>query len=134
MRHQPGDGKFELFYGLFGLTIVAVWTLWVRHYSRIWVDYRSRGWQRVAGRFDDGEVVTMRKARSKTIAGYEVWLGYDYQAEGEQAGLYRLPRKSKEDAETALSRLANQHMTVRVAPRNPKRSHVSEDLAALLRD
>ena len=75
----------------------------------------------------------VRKARSKSIAGYEVWLGYDYEAEAEQVGVFRLPRKSKDGADAALSTLAHQRIVVRVDPDNPDRSFVSDDdLIALL--
>ena len=43
------------------------------------------------GRFDEGEIVAMRKRRSGPIAGYQVWLGYDNAVDGEQVGLYTLP-------------------------------------------
>jgi len=126
-RHQTDSGKFELAYGFLGLTIIAVWTLWDRRYKRIWQDYRSRGWSRIEGQFDEGEVIPMRRGRSKTIAGYEVWLGYEYKAEGDQAGVYRLPRGTKGDAEEAMRKLANQRIIVRVSPRNSTRSHVSDE-------
>jgi hypothetical protein len=45
----------------------------------------------VSGKFDEGEIVTMRKGRSDAIPGYEVWLTYEYQAGGDQMGLYTLP-------------------------------------------
>lgn len=132
-RHQPENGVFGLLCGGAVLTFLAGSVLWDRRYRRRWQNYRSRNWKKIDGRFDKGEVITMRKARSKSIAGYEVWLGYDYEAEGQQVGVYRLPRKSKDEADTALSTLAHQRIVVRVAPGNPKRSFVSdEDLIALL--
>jgi hypothetical protein len=75
----------------------------------------------------------MLKGRSKSIAGYEVWLSYEYESEGEQFGLYTLPRKSQDEAVQTLSVLANQRIPVRVAPGKPRRSFVSdEDLTALI--
>jgi hypothetical protein len=68
---------FDLLYGGVALTFLAGSVLWDRRYRRGWQNYRSRNWKRIDGRFDEGEVITMRKARSKSIAGYEVWLGYD---------------------------------------------------------
>jgi hypothetical protein len=133
-RHRPEDGMFDFLYGGVVLTFLAGSVLWDRRYRRRWQNYRSRNWKRIDGRFDEGEVITMRRARSKSIAGYEVWLGYDYEAGGEQVGVFRLPRKSKDDADAALSTLARQRILVRVDPDNPDRSFVSDDdLIALLR-
>jgi hypothetical protein len=132
-RHRPENGMFDLLYGGVVLTFLAGSVLWDRRYRRRWQNYRSRNWKRIDGRFDEGEVITMRKARSKSIAGYEVWLAYDYEAEGERVGVFRLPRKSKDDADAALSTLAHQRLVVRVNPDNPDRSFVSDDdLIALL--
>jgi hypothetical protein len=133
LRRPPENGTFDLLYGGAALTFLAVFVLWDRRYRTRWLNYRTRNWKRIEGVFDEGEVITMRKGRSESVAGYQVWLGYDYEADGEQAGLYRLPRKTKEEAEAALSKLAHQRVVVRVAPRNSKRSFVSdEDLSALL--
>jgi hypothetical protein len=74
---------------------LAATVLWDRRYRRRWLNYRSRNWKRIEGLFDEGEVITMKKGRSQDIAGYEVWLGYDYEAEEEQVGVYRLPRKTR---------------------------------------
>jgi hypothetical protein len=116
---------FDLLYGGVVLTFLAGSVLWNRRYRRRWQNYRSRNWKRIDGRFDEGEVITMRKARSKSIAGYE--------AKGEQVGVFRLPRKSKDDADAALSTLAHQRIVVWVDPDNPDRSFVSDDdLIALL--
>jgi hypothetical protein len=132
-RRQPENLKFDLLYCGAMLAFLAVFVAWDRRYRRTWHNYRSRNWRRIEGLFDEGEVITMRKARSQTVAGYEVWLGYDYEAEGEQVGVYRLPRKTKDEAEAAPNKLANQRIVVRVSPRNSKRSFVSdEDLSALL--
>jgi Protein of unknown function (DUF3592) len=132
-RRRPENGMFDLLYGGVVLTFLAGSVLWDRRYRRRWQNDRSRNWKRIDGRFDEGEIITMRKARSKSIAGYEVWLGYDYEAEGEQVGVFRLPRKSKDDADAALSTLAHQRIVVRVDPDNPDRSFVSDDdLIALL--
>ncbi len=133
LRHRRENGTFDLWYGGVVLTFLAGYTLWDRHYRRLWHNYRTRNWKKVDGRFDEGEVVTMLKGRSRTIAGYEVWLNCEYEAEGEQFGLYRLPLKSQDEAVQALSVLANQKIPVRVAPSKPGRSFVSdEDLTALL--
>jgi hypothetical protein len=126
-RHRPENGMFDLLYGGVVLTFLAGFVLWGRRYRRRWQNYRSRNWKRIDGQFDEGEVVTMRKARSKSIAGYEVWLGYGYEVEGEQVGVYRLPRKSKDDADAVLSTLAHQRVVVRVAPGKPNRSFVSDE-------
>jgi hypothetical protein len=133
LKHQPDNGLFDLIYGVIVLALVAAYTLWDRRYRRRWQQHRSRDWERVEGKFDEGEVITMRKGRTKTIAGYEVLLGYEYQAEGEQNGIYNLPFKTKEEATAALNLLTNKTIIVRVAPGKPKRSAVSdEDLSAYL--
>jgi hypothetical protein len=132
-RRRPENLAFDLIYGVVVAMFLAAYVLWDRRYRRRWQDHRSRNWKRIDGQFDEGEVITMEKARSKTVAGYEVWLGYDYEAEGERVGVFTLPRESREDADAALTALANQRIVVRVDPRNPDRSFVSEDdLAALL--
>jgi len=107
LRHQTENGMFDLFYFGAVLTSLAGYVLWDRRYRRKWQNYRSRNWKRIEGRFDEGEIITMRKARSKTIAGYEVWLSYDYEAEGEQVGLYRLARKTKDEADSTLEPVMN---------------------------
>ena len=75
----------------------------------------------------------MRKGRSGEIAGYEVWLGYEYHCDGEQGGLYRTKEmESKEEAEKVLRQLANRHIVVRIHPRRPSKSRVlDEDLASI---
>jgi hypothetical protein len=117
---------------------VALFILWIRRaYGRRWQQFRARSWRQIAGRFDDGEIVTMRKGRSGKIAGYQVWLGYDYVADGEQTGLYTLPFVGEfptgEVAEECRKRAANRNVVVRVSPRNPKRSCVfDEDVRPLI--
>ncbi len=117
---------------------VALFILWIRRgYGRRWQQFRARSWRQIAGRFDDGEIVAMRKGRSRKIAGYQVWLGYDYLADGEQVGLYTLPFvgefPTEEVAEKCRKRAANRNVVVRVSPRNPKRSCVfDEDVRILI--
>jgi hypothetical protein len=72
-RHQPENRVFDLLYGGAVLTFLAGSVLWDRRYRRRWQNYQSRNWKRIDGRFDEGEVLAMRKARSTSIAGYEVW-------------------------------------------------------------
>jgi hypothetical protein len=112
-----------------GLAVVAGVILWHRRYGRIWRQYRARDWRQVVGRFDEGDIVTMQKGRSGVVAGYEVWLGYDYRVNGDQTGLfYTLPFSgefaSKEEAERCRKLVANQSVVVRVHPGNPQRSCV----------
>ena len=66
----------------------------------------------------------MRKGRSKTIAGYEVWLGYEYRAGGD----YSLPFRTKDEADAALRLLAIKTTVARAAPGQPKRSLVSDEV------
>jgi hypothetical protein len=133
LKHQTNNPAFDLAYLAVVLALLTTYTLWNSRYRRRWQQYRSRDWERIGGRFDEGEVITMRKGRSKTIAGYEVWLGYEYRAGGEQGGIYSLPFRTKDEAEAALRLLANKTIVVRVAPGKPKRSLVSdEDVSVLL--
>jgi hypothetical protein len=134
LKHQTENSVFPLVYSITVLVLLFAYALWDRQYRRKWQQSRAKRWQKVEGEFDEGEVITMLKGRSKTIAGYEVSLGYEYQADGEQGGVYYLPEmKTKEEAETALKLLANKTIVVRVAPGRPDRSRVvDEDLAVLL--
>jgi hypothetical protein len=127
VRQRSGDGLFGLFY--FGglLALIVAWTQWDRRYRRRWLEYRSRNWTRVKGQFDEGEIITMRKGRSQEIAGYEVWLAYEYWLDGEQVGVFQLSERPKDEAEAARKLLANREITIRVNPRNPERSFVSDD-------
>lgn len=80
----------------------------------------------------------MQKAGPGKIAGYQVWLGHDYLADGEQTGLYALPFvgefPTEEVAETHRKRAANRNVVVRVSPRNPKHSCVFDEDVRLLID
>jgi len=122
------------------LPALVAFVLWERVYRRKWQQQIAGDWRPVDGRFDEGQVVEMRKGRSDVTAGYEIWLTYrynvdgrEYQADGVKNDLYNREYKSKEEAEAALSRLANQVITVRVRPDNPKRSRVlDEDLRSFI--
>jgi TonB family protein len=138
-RHYDGPVWFQLSFGLVMLCVVAAYVVWDRRYRRMWQQSRARHWQPVGGRFDEGEIVTMMKGRPKSIAGYQVWLGYDYEARGEQVGIYTLPFvgefPSEAAAEECRKRIANQPITIRMSPRNPKRSCVlDEDVSPYIRD
>lgn len=116
---------------------LALFILWTRRgYGRRWRQFQARSWRQIAGRFDDGEIITMRKGGSKKIAGYQVWLGYDYVADGDQTGLYTLPFvgdfPSEEVAEKCRKRAANQEVAVRVSPRNSKHSCVVDEDVRLI--
>jgi hypothetical protein len=124
---------YDLSYSALLLGIVVALILWDRRYRRKWQQGRARKWPRVSGQFDEGEIVTMRRGRSDTIAGYDVYLGYSYQSVGEQTGLYTCFFPTEDAAKTALELLANRAVTVRVAPSNPRKSRVlDEDLRELL--
>ena len=73
----------------------------------------------------------MRKGRSGPISGYQVWVGYEYEADGDQIGIYTLPFSgefpTKEAAEEFRKLVADQSVIVCVSPRNPKRSCVLDD-------
>jgi hypothetical protein len=110
------------------LGLAALLILWHLRYRRKWQQIRAKDWQQLSGRFDEGEIVTMRKRRAGPISGYQVWLGYDYEVDGEQVGLYTLPFfgefPNKDAAEQCRMKVADRAIIVRVSPRNPKRSCV----------
>jgi hypothetical protein len=120
------------------LAVIAVVILWNRGWGRQWQQTRVRNWPTVSGKFDEGEVITMRKGRSGEISGYKVYLGYEYdQGDELDGGLYTLPVSGEfetpEDAERYRKVMSDQHILVRVSPRNPKRSGVlDEDIKHLL--
>jgi len=121
------------------LGLAALLILWHLRYRRKWQQLRAKDWQQLSGKFDEGEIVTMRKRRAGPISGYQVWLGYDYEAEGEQVGLYTLPFfgefSNKDVAEQCRMKVANRAIIVRVSPRNPKRSCVlDQDVSPYLAD
>lgn len=137
VRGNEAPGWFTLAYSAVILSGVVGYILWIRLGRRKWDQARALNWPQAMANFDDGEIVTMRKGRSETIAGYEVWFGYDYQQDGEQEGLYTLPFrgefKTEEGAEEYRKTVANTRIPVRVSPRNPKRSCVLDhDVAPLL--
>ena len=124
---------YDFSYSALLLGIVVALILWDRRYRRKWQQSKAREWPKVSGLFDEGEIVTMRRGRSDTIAGYDVYLGYSYQADGEQSGLYTCFFPTEEKAIVVRERLANRTVIVRVAPGNPKKSRVlDEDLSGLL--
>ena len=132
--HRRGAGSpiFSLIYLAVILGAVAASILWERRYKRKWQQSQARSWRQVAGKFDEGEIVTMRKGRSDVIAGYEVWLSYEYWEDGDQTGIYTLPFyysefPTEEEADECRKLVANQDIVVRVSPRNPKRSRVLDD-------
>jgi hypothetical protein len=134
LKHRAEDPAFDFIFSAVLLSVLAALTLWDRCH-RSWQQSLARRWPKLEGKFDEGEIVTMKKGRSNTIAGYEVWLGYEYQAEGEQDGAYTRRFTTKEEAEAFLKLLADQTIFVRVARGNPKRSRVlDEDLSVLLKN
>lgn len=122
---------FTLAYSAVILAVGVGYILWDRRYRRAWQQFRARNWQQVAGKFDKGEIVTMRKARSHAITGYQVWLGYDYKVDAEETGLYTLPFSgefsTEEEAEKRRKLVAHSSVMVRVSPRNPRRSCILDD-------
>lgn len=120
----------------FSILLLAAYVLWDRRYRNVWREARSRKWQRVEGKFDEGEVITMMKGRSNTIAGYSVWMGYEYGRNPKSRESYAdlfMSREfpEKEQAEAYRKKLENRVVPVRVSPRNAKHSYVLEsDLPA----
>ena len=135
------SGKGSLVFDFAGsaviFTLIFGMVLWDRRYRRKWQQFRARNWRQVAGRLDEGEIVPMLKGRSSTISGYQIWFGYDYEAGGEQVGIYTLPFsgefRTQEEAEVFRKLAADQSVIVRVSPRNPKRSCIlDEDVGPLI--
>jgi hypothetical protein len=125
LTRRTENGRFDLIYSGILFVFVTAFILWDRRYRRRWQEFRARNWLEVPGRFDEGEIITMMKGRSKTVAGYEVCMGYEYQTEGEQGGVYRYPEMpNREDAEAMLKLLADKNIVVRVDPSKPSRSYV----------
>ena len=124
---KRGDNPtFDLVFGLIVICIVIALILWDRRYRHKWQQFRAENWPQVEGLFvpGEGEVVTMRRARSKTIAGYEAWLYYEYQCGGEQDGIYTHFFSIKEEAEAFVKILEGQKVPVRVKPRKPSKSYI----------
>jgi hypothetical protein len=123
LRRTPESPLFILGYSLVLFSIIAAWTLWDRRYKRKWQQARARNWPKIQGKFDEGEIITMRRARSETISGYVLWFAYEYHADGEQVGIYTLPFAgefpNEEDAEKYRRLLEEKHLPVRVSPGNP---------------
>jgi hypothetical protein len=136
-RRNAGSLVFDFAYSAVLFTLIFGMVLWQRRYGRKWRQFLARNWRQVAGRLDEGEIVTMRTARSNKISGYELWFAYDYEADGEQEGIYTLPFsgefRTAEEAEVFRKLAADQSVIVRVSPRNPKRSCLlDEDMRPLI--
>jgi hypothetical protein len=121
---KRGDPTFDLFFGLIVICIVIALILWDRRYRRRWQQFRAEDWPPVEGIFvlGEGEVVTMRRGSSKTIAGYEARLYYEYQCSGEQDGIYAQFFPTKAEAEAFLKILQGQKVPVRVKPGKSSKS------------
>jgi hypothetical protein len=133
LDRRPATPFFVLTYATVCLGIVAVSILWDRIYRRKWDQARARKWSIVPGVFDEGEIVTMMQGRSDSIAGYDIYMGYSYQAAGKQEGQYTCFFPTEEEAIAAKERLANQRVIVHVAPGKPTKSRIlDEDLSAIL--
>jgi hypothetical protein len=131
LRHGAEPPLFTLAYFGVILAVVIGFILWDRRYRRAWQQFGARNWPQVPDKFDEGEIVTMRRGRSDIISGYQVWLGYDYEGDGEETKIYTLPFSgefpTEEEAEMSRKLLARRGVMVRVSPRNPKRSCILDD-------
>ncbi|MGA2252286.1 hypothetical protein [Terracidiphilus sp.] len=138
LRRTPESPLFIFGYFAFLFSIIAAWTLWDRRYKRKWQQTRARNWPQVQGKFDEGEIVTMRKGRSGEIAGYQVWFAYEYYADGDQVGIYTLPFRGEFpttiDAEACQKAIAERFIFVHYSSRNPKRSYVLDEDLKLIWD
>jgi hypothetical protein len=126
---------FQLALWVVGFGNVTLWILWNNDYRRRWTQHRAREWQSVSGKFDEGAIVPRMGGRSGV--GYEVRLGYDYRADGEQVGICKLPFygvfSNEKGAEGCRQLVTNRNIAVHVSPRDPKRSAVlDEDVKLLL--
>jgi hypothetical protein len=114
---------------IFGICAAVIY--WARFGQRRIQQWRVRNWTPVNGKFDEGKVITMRRGASGDISGYQVWFGYEYHLPDEEGGLYILPFRGEfetpEEAEDWRKLLAVRTVTVRVSPRNPRRSGVSDE-------
>jgi hypothetical protein len=108
---------------IIGIVVTGV-ILWDRRYRRVWQQSRAGKWPQSEGRFLSGEVIAMRTGRSQKLAGFEVWMDYEYHAGQQRDGIYRRPVPTKEAAELYIKRLTNQRVPVRVAARTPSLSCV----------
>ncbi len=136
-HYRSSTPVFDILFSAVIFGIAACLILWNRIYQRKWPQIWARKWPQVAGRFDEGEVITMRKGSSGDISGYQVWIGYEYVCQGEQGGLYTLPfsgeYKTAEEAEECLKLVAKRNVMVRVSPNRPGRSAILDrDVAPLL--
>ena len=131
LRHGVEPPLFTLAYFVVILIVVIGFILWDRRYRRAWQQFRARNWPAVAGKFDKGENVTMRKAKSHTISGYQVWIGYSCEGNREETGFYTLPFSgefpTEEEAEKSRKSLAHKSVIVRVSPRHPKHSCILDN-------
>jgi len=137
LRSRGASPVATFWLGLVMLAFAAAISLWHRRYGRIWQQFRAKEWEQVSGRFDEGDIVEMTASGTKRITGYQVWLGYDYEAEGEQVGVYTLPFfgefPDRDAVEKCRMRVANRAIIVRVSRRNAKHSCVlDEDVAPYL--
>jgi hypothetical protein len=136
-RHDTRSLVFDFAYSAVIFTLIFGMVLWDRRYGRKWQQFRARNWRQVTGKLDEGDIVPLLKGRSRTISGYQIWFGYDYEVDGEQVGIYTLPFfsefRTKEEAEVFRKLAADQSVIVRVSPRNPKRSCIlDEDVRPLI--
>jgi Protein of unknown function (DUF3592) len=127
--NRDDDPTFTVF-----VCIVILLILWNRRYQREWQQFRAKDWPKVEGTFvsGEGEVVTMRRGSSKTIAGYEARLYYEYQCDGEQHGIYARFFSTRPDAEEFLRLLDGQKIAVRVKQRKPSKSYILDRDVELL--
>jgi hypothetical protein len=132
---KPRDNPtFDFLWALTIGSIFAIYILWDRRYRHKWQQFRAKDWPQALAKFlpGSGEVVQMMKGRSKSVAGYEAWLYYEYHYDGEQEGLYRRFFPTRPEAETFLKLLEGQQVSVRVAPRKPSKSHILDRDVELL--
>ena len=107
-------------------SMTAGFILWDRRYRRVWQQYRAEKWSQSDGHFSSGEVIMMKTARTKRVAGFEVWMHYQYNAgKGKtMTGIYRRPLSTREAAEAYVNRLAQQRIPVRRSDATPSDSCV----------
>jgi hypothetical protein len=112
---------FDLYFAIAVAGMLAIFVLWDRRYRPKWHPFRARNWLQAEGQFlpGSGELVTMRKGRSRDIAGFEVWLDYGYQSGDKLEGTNRRFFRTKSEAQALIARLEGQRILVTYRPENP---------------
>jgi hypothetical protein len=132
-RHHDSP-MFDLIWGTTLVSLVVVSIFWNCTGSRKYEQWRAQNWPVASGKFNEGEIITMLKGRSKDIAGYVVRIDYCYVSGQSYDGVYFTKEfPTHEAAEEYLNRLENQSISVRISPNKSHQSQILDsDLVGLL--